>query len=164
MIVYDSKSAVERAFDALIGHEIRKLNTHLPKQRRPLSELLKNQCDTMIEAVDGSSILLKASELNELAKIVPIEYHDKVRLPFVILRRSEMGKSTFTVMGEPVEEFTVQKLLQNTKDEFHETYKHRNQAYLYRPEVAELIRRFHSLIVIGFGLPEELSGYFPKRD
>jgi uncharacterized protein (UPF0216 family) len=164
MTLYESKSAVERAFDVLIGHEIRKLNTHLPKQRRPLSELLKNPGDTTIEAVDGSAILLKESEVKDLANVVPLEYHDKVKLPLVILRRIELGKSIFTVTGERVEEFTVQKILHNTNDGFHEMCKHRNQTYLYRPEVTELIRRFHSLIVIGFGIPEELRDYAPRRD
>ena len=79
--MYDSRSSVDRAFDALIGYEIRRLN-HLPKERRVLSELLPPNDDVTIESIDGN-IILRRSELQELAKIVPAEYHDKLRLPFI---------------------------------------------------------------------------------
>ena len=43
-----------------------------------MSELLKGNADATVEAVDGSTILLKASELQDLATIVPVEYHDRI--------------------------------------------------------------------------------------
>ena len=161
--MYDSKSAVDRAFDALIGYEIQKLNNHLPRQRRTLSELLATNNDPTIEASEGT-ILLRRSELQELAKIVPTEYHDRLRIPFVILRRMEMGRSIYTVAGDRIETFTIQKILGRTDDSFHEMYKHREQTFLYRPEVTELVGKFHTLVVIGFGVPQELTDYAPKRD
>jgi len=161
--MYDSRSAVDRAFDALIGYEIQKLNNHLPRQRRTLSELLATNNDPTIEASEGT-ILLRRSELQELAKIVPTEYHDRLRIPFVILRRMEMGRSIYTVAGDRIETFTIQKILERTDDSFHEMYKHREQTFLYRPEVTELVGKFHTLVVIGFGVPQELTDYAPKRD
>jgi uncharacterized protein (UPF0216 family) len=161
--MYDSRSAVDRAFDALIGYEIQKLNNHLPKQRRTLSELLATNNDPTIEAIEGT-ILLRRSELQELAKIVPTEYHDRLRIPFVILRRMEMGRSIYTVAGDRIETFTIQKILGRTDDSFHEMYKDREQTFLYRPEVTELVGKFHTLVVIGFGVPQELTDYAPKRD
>ncbi len=161
--MYDSRSAVDRAFDAFIGYEIQKLNNHLPRQRRTLSELLATNNDPTIEASEGT-ILLRRSELQELAKIVPTEYHDRLRIPFVILRRMEMGRSIYTVAGDRIETFTIQKILGRTDDSFHEMYKHREQTFLYRPEVTELVGKFHTLVVIGFGVPQELTDYAPKRD
>ncbi|MGA3405708.1 MAG: DUF61 family protein [Candidatus Bathyarchaeia archaeon] len=161
--MYDSRSAVDRALDALIGYEIQKLNNHLPRQRRTLSELLATNNDPTIEASEGT-ILLRRSELQELAKIVPTEYHDRLRIPFVILRRMEMGRSIYTVAGDRIETFTIQKILGRTDDSFHEMYKHREQTFLYRPEVTELVGKFHTLVVIGFGVPQELTDYAPKRD
>jgi len=38
--VFQSNSSLERAFDALLGYEIRKLNMHLPRKRKTLNELL----------------------------------------------------------------------------------------------------------------------------
>ena len=162
--MFDSRTAVDKAFDALIGREIQRLNNHLPKQRKFLKDLLAQDDDTTIEAVDGTKLLLKRVELQAIGRIVPMEYHEKLRIPFIILRRMEMGKSVYTMAGDELEAFTIQKILGRTNDSFHEIYKHTNQLFLYRPEVAELVRKFHSLIVIGFGIPEELSNYVRKRN
>ena len=159
---FNSKSTMDRAFDAIIGHELRKLNTHLPKQRKLMSELLGSK-DPTVEAVDGSSIVLKTSELKELANIVPREYHDQVKLPFIILRRMELGKSVYTVTGDRIEEFVIKKILGTTANDFQHMYRENEPVFLYRPQVVELIRRFHSLVLIGFGVPKELSDYVPNR-
>ena len=161
--MFKSRSTLERVFDAVLGQEIRRLNTHLPKQRRTLSELLKGT-DPTVEAVDGSSILLKTSELQELAEIVPREYQDRLKLPIIVLRRIELGKSIYTVAGERIEEFTVNRILGVTNEDYHHMYKDRETTFLYRPHVSELLRRFHSLVVIGFGIPRELTDYGPSRD
>ena len=161
--MFYSRSPLDRAMDAVLGHELRKLNTHLPKQRRSLSELLKLK-DPTVEASDGSSIALTTTDLEELAKIVPVEYRDRLRLPIIILRRMDLGNSIYTVSSEGVEEFTVKKILGLTKDEYYQMYRNREPTFLYRPQVTELLRRFHSLFVIGFGVPKELSDYVPSRD
>jgi len=160
---FNSKGTLERTFDALLGREIRKLNTHLPKQRRTLKELLRD-ADPTLPTVDGSTIVLRKEEMQELAQIVPSEYHDSLKLPIIILRRMELGRSLYTVAGDKVEEFTVKKILGKTRAEYLTMYLDDKQLYLYRPEVSELLRRFHSLVVIGFGIPKELSDYVPNRD
>jgi hypothetical protein len=159
---FDSKSPLERTFDALLGRELRKLNTHLPKQRRSLKELL-TEIDPTLPAVDGSTIVLKKEEIEELARIVPPEYYESVKLPVIVLRRMELGKSVYTVSGDRVEEFTVKKILGKTNAEYHALHLDDQPFFLYRPDVSELVRRFHSLVVIGFGIPKELSDYAPNR-
>ncbi|HUK49900.1 MAG TPA: DUF61 family protein [Terriglobales bacterium] len=161
-MMFNSKTPLERTFDAILSRELRSLNTHLPKQRRTLSDLLRSK-DPTIEAVDGSSILLKSSELEALAKEIPMEYHDRLKLPILILRRMELGKSIYTISGERIEEFTVQKILGKVDGDYHQMYKP-EPIFLYRPEVSELLRRYHSLFVIGFGIPREPADYGPKRD
>ncbi len=159
----DSRSAVDKAFEALIGHEIQRLNSHLPKQTHSLKDLLANDGDVAIDAVDGSRLLLRRTELQVVGSILPVEYHEKLRIPFIILRRMELGRSIYTVLGDRLEAFTIEKILGRTSDSFHEMYKHREQVFLYRPEVAELVAKFHSLVVIGFGIPQELSDYARNR-
>lgn len=159
----NSKIPFDRAFDALMGRELQRINAHLPKQRRPLNELLKLSNPT-VEAVDGSSILLKSSELNALAGIVPAEYRDRVKLPLIVVRRMDLGRSVYTVSGDLIEDFTVQKILGNTTDDFHDLYKHNEPTFLYRPQLVELLHQFHSLVAIGFGIPKELQNYGPRRD
>jgi uncharacterized protein (UPF0216 family) len=160
--VFNSKSTLERTLDALLGRELRNLNAHLPKQRRTLTELLAAD-NSSVPAVDGSDLVLKKEELKELAGIVPKEYHSTIRLPLIILRRMELGKSVYTVSGCKVEEFTAKKILGRTNAEFHAMHFDNEPLFLYRPDVSELVRRFHSLVVIGFGIPKELSDYAPNR-
>jgi len=160
--MFDSKSPLERTFDALLGRELRKLNTHLPKQRRSLKELL-SETDPALPAMDGSTIVLKKEEIDELARLVPPEYYESVKLPIIVLRRMEFGKSIYTISGARVEEVTVKKMLGKTNADFHTMYSEHEPLFLYRPDVSELVRRFHSLVVIGFGIPKELSDYAPNR-
>ena len=159
---FNSKSTLERTFDSLLGRELRKLNTHLPKQRRTLKEFL-SEAVPAVPAVDGSTIVLRKNEIEELARIVPREYHDSLRLPIIVLRRMELGKSVYTVSGDKVEEFTVKKILGKSASEYHKMYLDDEPLFIYRPGVGELLRRFHSLVVIGFGIPKELSDYAPNR-
>ena len=160
-LLFDSMKSLDRALDAVLGHELRKLNTHLPKQRRSLTELLKLK-DPTVDATDGSAIVLRRSELDELASIVPAEYQDRLKLPIIIMRRMDLGRSIYTVSGERVEEFTVKKILGLTNDEYNQMYKDQETAYLYRPQVTELLRKFHSIFVIAFGIPKELADYGPS--
>jgi uncharacterized protein (UPF0216 family) len=62
--------------------------------------------DPTVQAVDGSSILLKKSELEELAKSVPKEHWDRLKLPIIVIRRMKLGKSVYAVAGDPIEELT----------------------------------------------------------
>lgn len=160
---YRSKSALDQTFEALITHEIRKLNNHLPKQRRPLEQLLKDH-DPTVDAVDGSTIVLKTSDLEGLARLVPREYWDRLKLPFVIVRRMELGKSIYTLAGDRIEEVTIRKVLGETKADYHQMNSDNQAFFLYRPQVTEMLSAFHSLVVIGFGVPRELADYLPSRD
>ena len=160
--MFNSRSTLERTFDALLSRELRKLNTHLPKQRRTLKELITEE-DPTIPTIDGSTILMKKSEIAELAKIVPPEQYGNLKLPFIVLRRMELGRSVYTVSGDRVEEFTVKKILGRTSASYNTMYSDHDPLFLYRPDVSELVRRFHSLVVIGFGIPKELADYEPNR-
>jgi len=151
-----SQDRLERVFDTVLKEEIRKLNTHLPRERKTLEKLLIED-DPHVEAIDGSRIPFKKEELVELARIVPKEFHKKIRLPFLILRRMDLGKSIYVVSGSKLDEFTVKKMLELTTLPFEQFEKDEEVPYLYKPYVSQLVREFHSLIVIGFGVPEELG-------
>ena len=159
---FNTKSTLDRTFDALLGRELRNLNNHLPKQRRSIKELL-GEADSTVPTVDGHTIILRKEEVEELARLVPAEYHNLLKLPIIVLRRMELGRSVYTVSGDKVEEFTVKKILRKTTAEYYAMYLDDEPLFLYRPDVSELLRRFHSLVVIGFGVPKELSDYAPNR-
>ena len=160
--MYEPRGTLDRAMDTILGREIRKLNTHLPKKRRTLSDLLAS-AEPSVETVDGTSILLRKAELEELAKLIPQRYHDRLKLPTILLRRMDLGKSVYTVGGEPIEEFAVRKILGETETDYLPSNKDDRPFLVYRPQVSELLRNYHSLFVIAFGVPRELSDYAPNR-
>ena len=149
------ESQIEKIFGAMIEEEVRRLKYHLPKTRKPLRILLKEETPS-VETQDGRSILMKKEEITKLSEIVPSHLQDKIQLPIIIQRRFDLGKSIYTVMGNKLEEFTLKKALELTDHDFNE-YEEEDTFHIFKPYLSELIRMFHTLIVIGFGKPELLS-------
>ncbi len=144
----------DRVFDTMLREEIRRLNTHLPKSRRTIMELLDEETPS-VTTVDGGRIVMKRSELEELAGSLPEEARDKVRLPLVLLRRAELGPGAFTLLGDTLEEFALSRIVggfQGTYEEFKGTRAGPN--IFYKPQISDLLRRYHSLVVMGFGVSE----------
>ncbi len=141
--------------DTVLKDEIRRLNMHLPKKRETVRELLADE-NPSVPCVDGSRIVMKRDEIESLASSLPQSFPDKVKLPLVLLRRIDLGPGAFTMLGDTAEEFALSILTgggQGGLEEFR-----RNQtspAIFYKPQISELMRRFHSLIVIGFGPPSD---------
>ncbi len=147
----------DRFADTILQEELRKLNAHLPKARRTLKELLTEDPPS-VPTVDGKKIVMKADELKELAKSLPDQTVERVKLPLVMLRRTELGPGSFVLLGDKMEEFALSRVL-GTFEGSYEDFKRESPTakVFYKPQVSELLRRFHSLVVIGFGIPGDLS-------
>src|SRR3989440_13077936 len=78
---------------------MRKLNSHLPKNRRTLKELLSDPAPK-VPAASGDPIQMKKDELEELSRSLPAEANRRVKLPVVLLRRRDLGLGAYTVMGD----------------------------------------------------------------
>ncbi len=62
----------DRFVDAVFREELRRLNSHLPKQRRTLEDLLTDS-SPVVPSISGHSIKMKKEELNDLSKSLPEE-------------------------------------------------------------------------------------------
>ena len=141
----------ERITDALLRNDLRKLNAHLPKERRTLAELL-NDPSPSVTSVSGDKIRMRKRELDELSNALPEFAKEKVRLPIILLRRTDLGSGAFTVLGDLYEEFAMSILSQSALVDFEEFRRQRSSPpVFYKPQISELLRRFHSLVTIGFG-------------
>jgi uncharacterized protein (UPF0216 family) len=145
----------DRLADTMIREEMRKLNAHLPKQRRTLSELLAEETPS-VPSADGGKIVMRKTELEDLERNLPDSLRGRVRLPFVFLRRTDLGTGAFTLLGDPAEELAILALISDNKETLEEfRRKQTRPTVFFKPQVSELVRRLHSLIVIGFGVSED---------
>jgi len=141
-------------FDVMLQNELRKLNTHLPKNRKTIRELLAEE-QPSVSTVGGEKANMKKSEVEALSAGLPDELRDKVRLPLVLLRRRELGPGAFTLLGDPNEEYAVSNILGEYNGTLAEFQRSRQSpTVFYKPQVSKLTRRFHSLVVVGVGLSE----------
>lgn len=140
----------DRVADSVLRQELRHLNSHLPKERRTLIDLLEETQPT-VTSVSGHSIRMKKEELFEMSNMLPEEISRRVRLPIVLLRRRDLGTGAFTVLGDRYEEYATLLLAGSVKSSFEDFKRETQNITIYKPQVSELLRKFHSLIVIGFG-------------
>ncbi len=141
----------DRFSDALLRDDMRRLNSHLPKNRRTLKELL-NDPTPRVPAASGDLIKMKEPELEELSRSLPAEANTRVKLPIVLLRRRDLGPGAFTVMGDRYEEYAMLLLTESFKGSFEQFSEQKSDAIvLFKPQISLLMRRFHSLLILGFG-------------
>ena len=144
-----------RGYDRYLAHIdflVKRINAHLPKNRKSLLQLL-NEDSPYVEATDGSKIYFKKRDIEEVSKILPKKFHGSLMLPILIVRRIKLGKGVFTVMGGRIEKHLVKKVLGLTSSPFEDFEG--GEVYLYKVQVQELLSKLGSLIVIGFEVPEE---------
>lgn len=141
----------DRFSDALLRDDLRKLNSHLPKNRRTLGDLLSDPAPR-VQAASGDFIRMKRAELEAMSSSLPAEASARVKLPIVFLRRGDLGLGAFTVLGNRYEEYSMLLLAGSVHGSF-EQYKEQEPdvAVLFKPQISSLLRRFHSLLVLGFG-------------
>src|SRR5712692_3724426 len=112
----------DRLADTMLRDEMRRLNAHLPKKRQTVNELLTEETPS-VPSVDGSRIIMKKTELESLASSLPDELRGRVRLPLVLLRRTDLGPGAFVLFGDPAEEFALSTLITNDKISLEEYRK-----------------------------------------
>ena len=144
----------DRSLDTALQEELRKLNRHLPKNRKTVRELLREDSPE-VSTVGGEIVRLRKSEVEAFSSSLSDNLLDKVKLPLVLLRRRDLGAGAFTVFGDVYEEYALAKLVNNFEGSFADFKESKDPVLVfYKPQISELMRRFHSLITIGFGLSE----------
>ncbi|MEM1545224.1 MAG: DUF61 family protein [Candidatus Methanomethylicia archaeon] len=123
----------------IIDVEIKKINDHLPTSYKSLKELLKEETPS-VKTKGGDDIIFLKDELTMLAKFIPEEKHEDVKLPVIALRRIDLGIGVYELIGNEDAIKFFKKMLDIDS----------NSKYLYCPQIFELKRKFSSLVIIGF--------------
>jgi uncharacterized protein (UPF0216 family) len=137
------KDFIDRVSRILV-REIERINDHLPKESRTLKELLEMREPKVLTRA-GDELIMDRRELELLADIVPAHYHDKLKLPIVILRMMEMGEGVYMICGGDLEARVIAKVL--GPDAVH---CHDGRAFVYKPYIAILRSKLRTTTVIGF--------------
>lgn len=145
--------SISRMLDRIWRTDVERINDHLPKEFKTLSQLL-NSDEPMVETKGGTPLIFDKDELLKLAEMTPSEIHDKLKLPFILLRRLDLGRGVFQVLGGKNELHAIAKILGVTRD-FKSTSSIIDEPfYLYKPQVFKLKRLFRTIVVIGFAFSE----------
>jgi uncharacterized protein (UPF0216 family) len=97
----------------------------------------------------GETSVFRMEEIEELAKLVPEQFHGDVKLPIVILRRMDYGPGIHTVAGNKTELFMIHKVLGYVDLDWSRFAAWRPLEQLARPQVQLLRRRLPSTTVLG---------------
>ncbi|MEM4576877.1 MAG: DUF61 family protein [Candidatus Nezhaarchaeales archaeon] len=138
------KNFIDR-ISRILAREIERINDHLPKESKTLKELL-NMEEPKVLTRSGEELIMEKRELEFLANIVPAQYHDKLRLPIVILRMIDMGEGVYMICGGDLEADVVAKVLGYDKA----VYCEKGKNLLYKPYVAILRSKLRTTTVVGF--------------
>ena len=145
------KSTPKKSIDILFKLDIAKINNHLPRQFKTLATLLKEDKPTVL-AKDGSKLIFDKNELMELELQIPAEFHSQLKLPFLFVRRIELGKAIFRLNGGKLENFIVRKLIDLIDDPIKD-YKIFNRElpnYFYWADIRAFRKKFKTLHTLGF--------------
>jgi len=143
----------DKFLDKVLQDELKRLNTHLPKNRKTIQELLREDSPS-VTTLGGGKLALKKDELETFSQELPEDLRNRIKLPIVLLRRRELGPGAFTLLGDPHEEYAISKILGDEVRSFAEFQSSKTPTVFYKPQVSGLLRRFHSLVTVGFGLTE----------
>lgn len=109
--------------DRLLKKQIISLNRHLPRQRKSLKELLEEDRPHVVGA-DGTRHRFKTAELQRIAKIIPKEEHNLLKLPIYL--EIESQTSGAKISGK--QELKIVREILGVEDG-------RSEMYIYRPDV-----------------------------
>ena len=137
-------------FFSALEKEIAQLNNHMPRMKKPLLQLLSENAPAFTSR-DGQRSAVRREELEELAAIIPPEFHDQIQLPFTVLRRTSLGPGAHTIGGSKLEQFSIYKILGKQTIPYSMWRESNLPRIIYSPEVAILRQKLPTTLMIGFG-------------
>lgn len=138
--------------EVLLREELRIANKHLPRSRKPLSELLKEEYPSVL-CRDGTRHFFRRSELESVSKLVDEEDHDRLLLPIVITVIPE-SEGFVGVIDDKYAVKLVGRILGLGRQG--------DRAYLYEPHLFELRKNYSTIFQIAlsysFGASQDQEG------
>jgi uncharacterized protein (UPF0216 family) len=103
---------------------------------------------------DGTKFIFNREELHKVASVLPEEFYTQFKLPFLFIRRTDLGKSIFHLNGGKLENFIARKLIDLIEGPINR-YKINNAdlpQYFYWTDIRAFRKKFKTLFAIGFSV------------
>ncbi|MBD3189652.1 MAG: DUF61 family protein [Candidatus Heimdallarchaeota archaeon] len=140
----------EKIIDLIWSLDIERMNDHLPREKKTLVELLSVD-QPQIHTKKGGIHRFKKKHLQIVAELIPEKEWKNIKLPIVLLRRTDLEKGLFSISGGKGELYIIYKLLGKTSDSFPLFKMKEHRPYIWKPEAFTAIRKLGSIFVIGYG-------------
>jgi uncharacterized protein (UPF0216 family) len=134
-----------------LKHEIESVNIHLPKKRVSLAHAAQGY--NFYVNREEQQLYIDKKEIKFLHKICPENKHKDVFLPILIIRRRDLGRGTYIISGELIDQFLVlsaMKKFEGTWEDFKKDQLPLSKTYLYKPDLVELRKVLPTSTIIGF--------------
>ncbi len=161
---------MEKPFDRTLRylwkHELSKLNDHLPARRIPFPEMLKNP-NPSFPLRDGTHSAVSRDELLDLANLVPSDLHPRLSLPFFFLRRVDLERGTYKLLGSRFEKFCVERVLgleEACSIPWPLFMKFQPRRCFYTHHIVQFRKRFRTISVIAITTTSNDSFMTQKND
>ena len=136
------QSPYEKMLQECLRGELKVVNAGLPRSQKQLSNLLNEKYPHVI-CSDGSTHLLKKSELEYLASMIDADEQERLPLPMLIELGANQAEAAIICEGK-VEEKVISKALNMSV-----TCEQR-RIRVYKPQLALLRRKFKTTTVYVF--------------
>ena len=134
-----------------LKHEIESVNIHLPKKRVSLAHAAQGY--NFYVNREDQQLYMDKKEIEILLDICPENKHKDVFLPILIVRRRDLGRGTYIISGELIDQFLVLRALNKFEGSWEDFKKEQlplSQTYLYKPNLVELRKILPTCTIIGF--------------
>ncbi len=134
-----------------LKHEIDSINLHLPKKKVSLDNA--RQGYNFYINREEIQLLIDKKEIDLLVDICPKDKIKDAHLPILIIRRRDLGRGTFVIAGELVEQYIVLKALKKLEidwDQFRKNPDISSSTFLYKPDLIDLRKTLPTSTIIGF--------------
>lgn len=139
----------DRILDLIWSLDIEKMNDHLPTERKSLKELIESE-NPQVKTKKNKLHKISKSDLNLVCTFLPKEEWSELKLPIILLRRTQLDKGLFSVSGGIRELYVVSRIVGRTTDEYNNFKLEEHQPYIWKPEAFTAIRKAGSIIIIGY--------------
>ena len=135
--------------DIIWSLDIERINDHLPMHQKTLKELLGEETP-QVSTRNKQPHRIEKKDLEMLSELIPESEWANIKLPIILLRRTDLEKGLFSVSGGKRELFIIFRIIGRTTKSLEEFLAEDHKSFIWKPEAFTAIRKISSAIVMGY--------------